>query len=511
MGNRDEDRHGKWACFKLSVVGRLLAAPPPKGELRTQLAALAQQTWVHPIRGEPVCFGLSTIERWYYRALAAGPDPLRALRRKVRSDAGTHPSLGEELRKALEVQYRSHRRWSVKLHYDNLRSQARQKPELGQVPSYSVVRRHMQDQGMRRAKGRRTPHTEGAEAAARRFESREVRGYEAEYVGALYHADFHECSRAVLAPDGTWRRPQLYSCLDDRSRLALHLQWYWSECAETCAHGTQQVFMKRGLCREFMSDRGPAEMAEEITKGLERAGGIEHKPTLPYSPYQNAKQEVFWAQVEGRLMAMLEGVDPLTLDYLNQATQAWAELDYNREVHSELGATPLERWLEGPTVVRDSPGPEALRDAFRRTESRAQRHSDGTVSIRKRRFEIPSRYAHLRRVSVRYAKWDLTNVHLVDARSDTVLCRLFPQDKAKNAGGQRAARQGPATSERGTPLAPLPASGVAPLLAEYMAEYAARGLPAAYLPLDDFSRLEADSDEQDEDDEGEAGEEEVVA
>jgi putative transposase len=44
--------------------------------------------------------------------------------------------------------------------------------------------------------------------------------------------------------------------------------------------------------------------------------------TLPYSPYQNAKQEVFWSQVEGRLLAMLEGVAAdLRLEFLNEATQ----------------------------------------------------------------------------------------------------------------------------------------------------------------------------------------------
>jgi hypothetical protein len=30
-----------------------------------------------------------------------------------------------------------------------------------------------------------------------------------------------------------------------------------------------------------------------------------HETTLPYSPYQNAKQEAFWTPVEARLLAML--------------------------------------------------------------------------------------------------------------------------------------------------------------------------------------------------------------
>ena len=52
--------------------------------------------------------------------------------------------------------------------------------------------------------------------------------------------------------------------------------------------------------------------ATETVAGCKRLGIVTDNP-LPYSPYQNAKQENFWSQVEGRLMAMLEGVRDLTL------------------------------------------------------------------------------------------------------------------------------------------------------------------------------------------------------
>src|SRR5580704_10368893 len=121
-------------------------------------------------------------------------------------------------------------------------------------------------------------------------------------------------------------------------------------------------------------------------------------------------------------MAMLEDVPDLTLAVLNEATQAWAELDYNRKIHSETGQTPLARWLAGPDVTRPSPDSAALRLAFTRTDRRAQRLSDGTVVIETRRFEVPNRYRHLERLYVRYASWDLTQVHLLDEHTDRVLC-----------------------------------------------------------------------------------------
>ena len=50
--------------------------------------------------------------------------------------------------------------------------------------------------------------------------------------------------------------------------------------------------------------------AEDGIRDLVRSrglGDVYKRQTLPYSPYQNAKQESFWGRIEGRLMAMLEG------------------------------------------------------------------------------------------------------------------------------------------------------------------------------------------------------------
>jgi hypothetical protein len=130
---------------------------------------------------------------------------------------------------------------------------------------------------------------------------------------------------------------------------------------------------KRGLPRSGLSDNGAAMTAAEITEGLTRLG-ILHQTTLPYSPYQNAKQEAFWGPVEGRLIAMLEDVPDLTLAILNEATQAWVEYEYNRKVHSEIGEAPITRFLAGPEVTR--PSPDSLCWAARRRDrSRAARSS----------------------------------------------------------------------------------------------------------------------------------------
>jgi len=484
----DTPARERWARLRFSVVAPLLAAPPRRGSLQDEIRRLAEKTWRHPTTGDPIAFGFSTIERWYYQALAEQKDPIGVLARKLRGDAGTQPSMTRRLCDAIRAQYEAHKRWSYQLHYDNLVVLAKEQKELQPVPSYATVRRFMRRSGLVRV--RRVPKhgTPGAELAAARLESREVRSYEASYVGQLWHLDFHVASRHVLTREGKWVKPHLLGMLDDCSRLACHVQWYLTENAENATHGTAQGIQKRGLPRGMMTDRGAAEMAGEYVSGLE-AFGIEHQPTLPYSPYQNAKQEAFWTLIEGRLLPMLEGVKELTLELLNEATFALVELEYHREVHSELGTTPLRRFLEEKSVLRPSPLTEELRRAFRIRARRTQRRSDGTVAVEGRRYEVPSRYRHVTDLWISYAKWDLSSVDLIDPLTKNVLATLYPLDKRKNADGQRRSLETEVVEDK-----PPPPSGIAPLLRHLMDEWKRTGLPPAYLPKDDTGPIEPETE-----------------
>jgi putative transposase len=478
--NDPEGESGRdgWARLRFAIVGPLLAAPPTRGALRAALERLAAQNWRHPITRTPVHFAFPTIERWYYTARNATRDPVGVLRQRRRKDAGQQRAVSARVQLLLHDQYQAHPSWSYQLHLDNLAVLIAEDPTLGPGPSYATRRRYLTAQGLRPVPRAPTPDTPGARVAIHRRERFEVRSFEAEYVHGLWHLDFHHGSRKVLSRTGAWARPLLLGVLDDRSRVVCHLQWYLDETAETLVHGLAQAIQKRALPRALLTDNGAAMLAAEVQQGLETLG-IVHETTLPYSPYQNAKQEVFWAQVEGRLLAMLEGDAELTLERLNAATQAWVELDYHRTVHRELGCAPLERYLAGPDVGRPSPSSEELRRAFRAEGDRTQRRSDGTVSLEGHRFEVPARYHHLTRLRVRYARWDLSAVDLVDPHTHVILCALYPLDKTANADGQRR-RLTPSASARGESTSTTPT--IAPLLRQLMAEYAATGLPPAYLP-----------------------------
>ena len=458
------------ARLRFSIIAALFAAPPAKGALLGQLRALAAKPWRDPFSSMDVRFGVSTLERWYYSARRAR-DPASALTDRLRTYAGCFPSLSAQAQAVLIAQYREHPGWTAQLHLDNLRVVLAGSP----LASYPTLRRFLKARGMVRQRAPRRA-TDGAVAARDRLQHLEVRSFEMDYVNALWHLDFHHGSRKVLTRQGEWVKPFLMCIMDDRSRLVCHLQWCLDESAHSLVHALSQALMKRGLPRALMTDNGAAMLAGETTTGLAQLG-ILHQTTLPYSPYQNGKQEAFWARIESRLMAMLEGEAQLSLDLLNQATQAWVEQEYHRTEHSEIQATPLVHYLRGPSVSRPALGSYALRDAFRIQVRRRLRRSDATVSLEARRYEIPTRYRHLQDVHLRYARWDLSHVDLVDPRSAGLLCAIHPLDKSANADGQRRR-----LDRLGPDLSPIAPTTIAPLMRQLLADHAATGLPPAFLP-----------------------------
>ena len=178
-------------------------------------------------------------------------------------------------------------------------------------------------------------------------------------------------------------------------------------------------------------------------------------------------------------MAMLDGDKALGLKKLNDVTQAWIEIEYNKKIHSETSQTPLDRFIHGKDVLRPSPEYSALTLAFRRDVKRSQRRSDGTFCLDGKRFEIPTVYRSLPRITVRYAWWDLSQVHLIDDRTQNLLCPLYPVDLGQNADGRR--REIVTSAPQDPP--PVPVYEEPPLLQKLIAEYSASGLPPAYIPM----------------------------
>jgi hypothetical protein len=79
----------------------------------------ASRHYRHPTEDKWITLGVSTLERWYYKELSA-EDPIKALDRKLRSDAGKTKTMSPQLLVSLQRQYQYYPDRSYQLHSDNL-------------------------------------------------------------------------------------------------------------------------------------------------------------------------------------------------------------------------------------------------------------------------------------------------------------------------------------------------------------------------------------------------------
>ena len=475
MNSKDKkDLSEARARLRFSVVGHLLAAPPPEGDLRFELRALSERAWIDPKTNLPRVYSFKTIQRWYYKALAAGVDPVSDLRNKRRKDTGHSPIITEKIGEDIRQIRRDHADWTMQLVRDELEALLLSRSKQSRVPSYNTVRRFMRREGI----DRRQRKSRGRAKIDEKVVPREVRRFEVDRLHALWHLDFHHGSRNILGDDGVWRKPILLCILDDHSRLICHAQWYFNENTEDLTHGFRQALQKRGLPRALLSDNGSAMTSEEFCSGLSRLG-IVHETTLPYHPEQNGKQERFFGTVEGRLMAMLANEPNLTLEFLNLATCAWIEQEYHRKDQREMKASPMDRLLRSIDASRDCPSATTLSKAFMREVWRTPNRKCATIALDGVRFEIPAAYRHFKRVLVRYAHWDLSNAWLVSEESGEALVAIRPENRTANAESVRRvlSNEPPAQDisqqdqgKRGSEL-----------LKKYLSDFSASGLPPAYI------------------------------
>ena len=319
MPKRDEPRsHDAWASLRFAIVGPLLASPPrERGELRSALEDLARQSWCHPITGEPVQFAVSTIERWYYRARSAPRDPVGALRNRVRQDVGTQASLSPLLRQAVQRQYDDHPSWTVQLHYDNLEQLvlARARARAAALLSDAAALHEAPGTDAPEA----TPPPPHRRAASRPRTARAPRG-------AQLRGRVRPRPLAPRLPRGLAQGADPRGALDPAPAAG--------RARRPLAPGLSRPVVPQRVCREPRPrtlpghpEAGASARADDRQRrrdagrrdrqGLARLG-IVHATTLPYSAYQNAKQEHFWLNVENRLLAMLENEEELTLGTLNE-------------------------------------------------------------------------------------------------------------------------------------------------------------------------------------------------
>lgn len=201
----------------------------------------------------------------------------------------------------------------------------------------------------------------------------------------------------------------LFAFVDDHSRLIAAKRWFHTrgEAIQPICHALRLGLDSRGLPKSIHVDNGSAFSSKPFARAC-AALGIRLIHSIPGKPEGRGKVERFFRTVRQQFLVEVSHSDITSLDDLNRRFDSWVETVYHQRVHSETGATPLERFGRlGPV---DRPSKESLHEAFLWAEVRTVTKT-ATVSLHSNMYEVNAALVG-RRVELVFDPFDLTNIEV---------------------------------------------------------------------------------------------------
>ena len=161
--------------------------------------------------------------------------------------------------------------------------------------------------------------------------------------------------------EGSQVQTRLIAFIDDASRVCCHGQFFLSENVDTLIEALRAAFYKRGVPQSLYVDNGSIYSSKEIIQICARTGCL-----LAHTPVRDGaakgKIERFFRTVRDQFLA--RALDLSSIDSLNRQFTQWVEEQYNAQVHSILGMTPLDRFALDRGRVKFLPPNQANDEMF---------------------------------------------------------------------------------------------------------------------------------------------------
>jgi transposase InsO family protein len=248
--------------------------------------------------------------------------------------------------------------------------------------------------------------------------SRVYRSFEAPHSLALVQADARDGIWLNL-PDGARRKTYLFVWIDDFSRKILFGKYYLDEKLPCLEDSFKYMLLRWGIPVVVYADNGNVYISRQFRCVLAelRIRELHHKP---FQSAAKGKVEAVQKTVKNEFQSEAARAGMKTLEELNSAFWAWAELEYNSRIHSSTGQAPDERFQQGlPKEHRRVEDLAAFQAMFlwkdRRTVSKW-----GTISLHSNRYPVRCRPPKSV-VQVRYDPFDLTEILIYDRDGRTRL------------------------------------------------------------------------------------------
>ena len=257
----------------------------------------------------------------------------------------------------------------------------------GWSPDARTLQRHFAKVGLDRR------HVTGAGVAFGRFE--------ASRVNELWVGD------GLVGPVLAGRRAVLVAFLDDRSRAFMGYRWSTSEDAVRAAAALRAGIGARGVPEAIYLDNGSGFVSASLLRAC-AVLGVRLIHSRPGKPEGRGKIERVFRTVREQFLVEVDPDKVGDLARLNQLFAAWVEGVYHHAVHSETGATPLQRLADASPPAAPTPG--LLREAFLWSETRTVTKT-ATVSMHANTYEVDAALVG-RKVELVFDPFDLASIEV---------------------------------------------------------------------------------------------------
>lgn len=419
------------ALYRSEIVGSLARRELDHGELSALLSELSAQRFRPPRSHSPRCYGVSTLERWYYAYKEGG---LAALRPKPRTDKGRARELTVEQRTLLLAIRDEHPSASVPLILRTLVADGRL--DRG-VVSAATVRRLYAEHGLDRISLRQGAHAQGRTHTRLRWQ--------AERPGALWHGDV--CHGSPIVIDGTARPIRVHALLDDASRYVVAIEAMHAEREVDMLAVLVRALRKHGPPDALYLDNGATYRGETLSLACARIGTtLVH--ARPYDAPARGKMERFWRTLRGGCLDFVGSV--ASAHDINVRLYAFLDEHYHRAPHASLmGKTPEQVFTSTSRV--DGFDEKKLRDALT-VRARRRVRRDTTLAMDGIDWEVDQGFLAGRLVTVARCMVDPTDPPWIEHEKRRF--ELHPVDAVANSRRPRNRQNLDAAHPARTPFDP---------------------------------------------------------
>jgi putative transposase len=406
------DHAERVALFRAQVLGPVLNRNLARGELTRELEQLSHRRFRPPGSDTTRSYSLQTLRRWYRSYSMGGLAALAPVSRVV----GNALALDEGQRQLLLDIRREHPAVATTVMLETLQADGRLRP--GQI-SAETVRRLLRRNGLPRKNKRR---------ANQDLDGR--RRWEAEHVGALWHADV--CHGKTLCLDDRRIPVRIHALMDDKSRYVVALTALDHEREIGMLDLLVEAVRHYGAPKMLYLDNGSTYRGDALETVCGRLG-INLVHANPYDPQARGKMERFWGTMRQGCLDHLGIVG--SLHAIQVRLSAWLSERYHKREHASLmGRSPAKAWRERQLRVVEE---AQLSLALTLRESRKVR-TDCTLSVGGIDWETTERFLAGHAVTIARTLADPYRAPWIE-REGTVY-KLHPVDPVANGKLRRKPR-----------------------------------------------------------------------